>query len=204
MRNFLAQLFAASAALTLGIATIGCGGGGGASGTGTLSLNLADAPDPSTSAVNVTIDRVEANVNGSWQQINSSTPAFSGDLLTLAKTTTPLGSTSLPAGHYTQVRLFVSSATLTDSAGTHDVTIPSGSQTGLKVLVDYNINAGDVTNVLLDFDVNHSIVSTGSGKYQLKPVVRGSVQVLSGTVTGTIQDSGGPVTGAAVTLTPTG
>lgn len=204
MRTFLAQIIAAGTALSIGFAVVGCGGGGGASGTGTLSLNLADAPDPSTTAVNVTIDRVEANVDGVWQQINSSTPAFSGDLLTLAKTTTPLGSTSLPTGHYTQVRLFVSSATLTDGTGTHDVTIPSGSQTGLKVLVNYDINAGDVTNVLLDFDVNHSINKTGGGTYILKPVIRGSVQVLSGTVTGTVEDGGGPVTGAAVTLTPTG
>jgi hypothetical protein len=171
---------------------------------GTLNLKLADAPDPSTSAVNVTIDKVEANVDGTWQQINSSTPAFDGDLLTLAKTTSPLGTTSLPTGHYTQVRLFISSATVTDSSGTHDLTIPSGAQTGLKVLVDYDINEGDVTNVLLDFDVNHSIVITGGGNYQLKPVVRGSVDVLSGTVTGAVQDENGIVAGATVTLTPAG
>jgi hypothetical protein len=207
MRMTLAQFVVGSLVLGATIAaSIGCGGSGGgsSSGMGTLSMSLADAPDPSTSAVNVTIDKVEANVDGNWQQINTATPAFSGDLLTLAKTTSPLGTTQLPTGHYTQVRLFVSSATLTDSTGTHDVTIPSGSQTGLKVLVDYDINAGDVTNVLLDFDVNHSIVSTGSGKFMLKPVVRGSVQVLSGTVTGTVVDGSGAVQGATVTLTPSG
>ncbi len=204
MRNFLAQLATGAAAVSLGIAAVGCGGGGGTSGTGTLNMALADAPLPSTSAVNVTIDKVEANVDGQWQQINTSTPAFNGNLLDLAKTTSPLGTTTLPTGHYTQVRLFISSATITDANGTHDITIPSGAQTGLKVLVDYNINSGDVTNVLLDFDVNHSVVQQGNGSFTLKPVIRGSVQVLSGTVTGTVVDANGPVQGATVTLTPTG
>ena len=204
MRKLLAQLGAVGAAAAFTFVAVGCGGGGGASGSGTLSMNLADAPDPSVSSVDVTIDKVEANVNGTWMQINTSTPAFSGNLLNLAKTTSPLGTMTLPTGHYTQVRLFVSSATITDGTGTHPVTIPSGSQTGLKVLVDYDINAGNVTNVLLDFDVNHSFVSTGSGSFMLKPVVRGTVEVLSGTVTGTVTDKSGPVQGATVSLTPTG
>lgn len=195
----LAGVFAAS------IASIGCGGSGGGSGTmGTLALRLADAPDPSTSAVDVTIDRVEANIDGTWTPITGSTPAYSGNIMTLATTDTLLGTTSLPTGHYTQVRLFISQASVTDSSGTHNLTIPSGAQTGLKVLVDYDINASDVTTLLLDFDVAHSITKQGNGSYSLKPVVRGSVQVLSGTVTGSVSDANGPVQGAVVTLTPDG
>jgi len=206
MRRTLAQLFSVASALTLGVATIGCGGGGGSvsSGSGTLNMSLADAPDPTVSSVDVTIDHVQANVDGQWQTLSSSSPAFSGNLLNLATTTSPLGTMTLPTGHYTQVRLFITSATITDSTGTHDVTIPSGAQTGLKVLVDYDISANDVTDLLLDFDVNKSFNKTGNGSYTLKPVVRGTVQVLSGTVTGTVTDSGGPVQGAVVTLTPTG
>lgn len=192
-------------AVAAGILVAGCGGGGtGGAGTGTLSVALADAPDPSITAVNVVVDRVEANVNGSWVPVGSTSPAFSGNLMDLAKTDTLLGTTSLPTGHYTQVRLFVSSATVTDSTGTHTATIPSGSQTGLKVLVNYDINSNDVTTLLLDFDVNHSLTQTGAGAYMLKPVVRGTVQVLSGTITGTVTDASGPVTNAVVTITPTG
>lgn len=200
----LISLTSIGLAVALGLSATGCGGSGSSAGTGTLSVALADAPDPSISAVNVVIDRVEANVNGNWMPVNSSSPAFSGNLLNLATTDQLLGTTSLPTGHYTQVRLFVSSATVTDSTGTHNVTIPSGSQTGLKVLVDYDINANDVTSLLLDFDVSHSLTKTGAGAYTLKPVVRGVVQVLSGTITGAVTDSSGPVTNAVVTITPTG
>ena len=191
-------------AAVTGIFLAGCGGSGGGGGTGSLSVSLADAPDPSISAVNVVVDRVEANVNGSWVPVTSNAPAFSGNLLNLATSDTLLGTTSLPTGHYTQVRIFVSSATVTDSTGTHNATIPSGSQTGLKVLVDYDINANNVTTVLLDFDVDHSLTQTGAGAYTLKPVVRGVVKVLSGTITGTVVDKNGPVENAVVTITPTG
>lgn len=196
--------FIAAASLAMGLAAAGCGGGGSASasGTGTLSVRLADAPDPSVTAVNVTIDRVEANVNGTWTAVAPDPQTF--NLLDLAKGSTLLGTTSLPSGHYTQVRLFVSEATVTDADGTHNLTIPSGSNTGLKVLVNYDINEGDTTTLLLDFDVAHSINKTGSGAYHLKPVVRGVVEVLSGTITGTVKDADGPVRGAVVSITPTG
>jgi hypothetical protein len=204
MKLALKTLLAIGMAAGVGLLSVGCGGGGAGGGSGSVSVALADAPDPSATAVNVTIDRVEANVNGTWTPITSGTPAFSGNLLTLASTDKLLGTTSLPTGHYTQVRLFVSSATVTDSTGTHDVTIPSGSQTGLKVLVDFDINANNVTTILLDFDVSHSLIQTGAGAYMLKPVVRGVVQVLSGTITGTVVDASGPVMNATVTITPTG
>lgn len=191
------------AALVIGIAAIGCGGSGGsASGTGTLSVRLADAPDPSVTAVNITVDRVEANVDGAWQPVAVTPQTF--NLLDLAKDSSLLGSAALPTGHYGQVRLFVSNPSITDDSGTHNLTIPSGDQTGIKVLVDYDINANNVTTLLLDFDVSHSINKTGAGSYHLKPVVRGVVEVLSGTVSGTVNDAGGAVKGATVTLTPAG
>lgn len=194
-------------ALVLGVSAAGCGGGGSVapssgSGAGTLSVRLADAPDPGVTAVNITVDRVEANVDGAWQPVAVTPQTF--NLLDLAKDSSLLGSASLPAGHYSQVRLFVSSPSVTDGAGTHDLTIPSGDQTGIKVLVDYDINANDVTSLLLDFDVSHSVTKTGNGTYHLKPVVRGSVQVLSGNVTGSVSDANGPVKGATVSLTPAG
>jgi hypothetical protein len=203
MRNILAQIVTGCALVSFAVALIGCGGGG-AGGNGTLSLHLADAPDPTTTAVNITIDKVEAHVDGTWQLITAPTPAFEGNLLDYVTTTTPLGTTSLPSGHYTQVRLFISSASITDETGTYDLVVPSGAQTGLKVLVNYDINAGDVTNVLLDFDVAKSINKLGNGTYHLQPVVRGSVDVLSGTVTGKVEDANGPVMGAVVSLTPDG
>src|SRR5579859_7504466 len=107
----------------------GCGGGGSGggggnnpNGNGTLTVQMADAPDPTITAFNLTIDRVEANVNGTWETVSTATQTY--NLLTLDKVPTNLGSANLPAGAYTQVRLFPTAATVTDSTGTHNVKIP--------------------------------------------------------------------------------
>jgi len=190
-------------ALLCGAALIGgCGSGGSGglstgSGSGTFSVALSDAPPGAdVTAVNVTIDRVEANVNGAWTPITSVPKSF--NFLDLVKNETILGSASLPAGQYTQVRLFPSSATVTDSTGTHNVTIPSGAQTGVKVNVDYTIGSNQVTTVLLDFNVARSLVKQGNGQYLLQPVIPAVVKVLSGTVTGTVTDGPNPLKGATV------
>src|SRR5688572_24094217 len=67
----------------------GCGGSSssdnGGTGSGTFRVTLVDAPPSAgaVSAVNVTIDRVEANVDGAWQPISSVPQSFS--LLDLVK-----------------------------------------------------------------------------------------------------------------------
>ncbi len=183
------------------LALAGCGGGGSGSGSGTLSVSMADAPNPNVTAVNVTIDRVEANVNGNWTTITSVPQSF--NLLDLVKNDKLLGSANLPAGHYTQVRFFPSSATVTDNTGTYPVTIPSGVQSGVKVNVDYDINANQVTAILLDFNVNKSIVQQGNGQYTMQPVIPAVVKILSGTVTGSVKSGGAAVQGATITATYT-
>ncbi len=181
----------------------GCGGSSDSdnagNGSGTFRVALADAPPSSgsVSAVNITIDRVEANVDGAWTPITSVPQSF--NLLDLVKNEAILGSSQLPAGRYTQVRLFPSAATVTDAAGTNPVVIPSGVQTGVKINVNYDISPNQVTTVLLDFNVAKSLVRQGNGRYLLQPVIPAVVKVLSGTVTGTFTDGTDPLPGAAVT-----
>jgi len=201
---------------TFSVLLAGCGGGGGpvgpgGPGAGTLQVNLVDAPDPTISALNVTINRVEAHVvdpenlndneDSHWQTITTAPQSF--NLLDLARNEAILGSTSLPAGHYTQIRLFPSAATVTDSTGTHNVTIPSGVQSGIKLNVNYDISPNQVTAILLDFNVSKSLIKTGNGQYRLQPVIPAVVKVLSGTVTGTVRDGANPLKGAEVKATYT-
>jgi hypothetical protein len=101
------------------------------------------------------------------------------------------------------VRFFPSSATVTDSTGTHTVEIPSALQTGVKVNVDYDISGDQVTTILLDFNVSKSLRKRGTGDYFLQPVIPAVVKVLSGTVTGSVTSAGSPVAGATVTATYT-
>lgn len=188
-----------AATALMGGLLIGCGGAGG--GSGTLVVSLADAPDPSITAINVTIDKVEAHVGGQWTTIAGAPQSF--NLFDLVTNEALLGSANLPTGHYTQIRLFPSAATVTDSAGTHSVVIPSGVQTGVKLNLGYDIGPNEVTTILLDFNVAKSLIRQGNGQYRLQPVIPAVVKVLSGTVTGTVTDGSAPLAGASVQATYT-
>jgi hypothetical protein len=200
---------AAIGALILPVFLVGCGGGGGSTAAdtrtqrGTLAVSMADAPPaggPKISSVNITIGRVEANVGGEWTPITSVPQSF--DLLDLAMNEKLLGSASLPAGRYNQVRFFPTATTVTDTEGTHPVNIAGADQTGVKVNLDYEITPETVTTVLLDFNVAKSIIRQGNGQYRMQPVIPAVVKVLSGTITGTVTDAAGaPVEGASVTAT---
>lgn len=217
LMGFLAQQqkryggFGAAAVLAaLSLLFTGCGGGsssgdgsagtGSVSGRGTLVVTMADAPPaPAVTAVHVTIDRVEAHMNGEWTPIPMTPVTL--NLLDLTRVETVLGSASLPAGRYNQVRFFPSQTTVTDAEGTHEVTIPSAEQTGIKVNVDYEIRPDEITTVLLDFNVHKSLHRQGNGKYHMQPVVPAVVKVLSGTITGMVTSGvapGGPLPAAVV------
>jgi hypothetical protein len=171
-------------ALAVLVVAAGCGGGGttDGGGTGQLHVRLADALDPDVTAVNVTIDRVEAHIDGRWQ--NVPVVAKTHNLLDLNENDVLLASAELPAGRYNQVRLFITDATVTDGTGTHNVTIPSAAQTGIKLNVNYDIGPNEVTVLLLDFNVAKSLIKQGNGQYRLQPVIPVVVKVLSGTITG--------------------
>lgn len=174
-------------------------GGGNGTGNGTLSVRMADAGATGITAVNVTFTRVEAHVNGNWQVL--STTPMKINLLDLVDTDIVLSQALVPAGNYTQIRLFVDSVTVQDANGMHDCIVPSAAQTGIKVNVDATVNENEITEVLLDFNVNDSIIREGNGTYRMQPVIRGVLRVLSGTISGTVQDAGGPLGNVAVEAT---
>ena len=67
----------------------------------------------------------------------------------------------------------------------YDLTTPSAQQSGLKLNLNATLTPGVDYNLLLDFDANKSIVLTGNGEYQLKPVIR----VISESTTGSVHGS---------------
>ena len=179
---------------------LGCGGSGdsGAAngGRGTLQVFMVDAPDPTVTSVEVDITRVEAHIGDSWQVL--STTPMTLDLFDVKFKEELIAFADLPAGRYTQVRFIVDECRVTDSEGTHIANIPSGSQTGIKVNLNFDVPANQVTGVLLDFNVHRSLRRLGNGNYQLNPVIVGVVRVLSGTITGVATDGVGPLMGAEV------
>src|SRR6266851_5453533 len=121
-------------ALVVPTCLTGCGGSGSSSGT--LQVAMVDGPDPTITALNVTISKIEANINGTWTPINLSVQTF--NLVDLAHSALVVGTLGLPPGHYTQLRLTPSSATVTDATGTYNVNIPSASLTGIKINIDHD------------------------------------------------------------------
>ncbi len=188
--NFILALF------VLGFLLTACGGdssggGSGSGGQGTLSTSLTDSSTDEYQAVYVTIARVDvhASGDGSWQTV--ATPNSTYNLLELVNGVREgLGISPLAAGHYTQMRLIIgedpddglnifsvrhpyANYIITQDNHSHELKVPSGTQTGLKVVKGFDINANETTELILDFDALRSVVKAGaSGKYLLKPTIK--------------------------------
>ena len=157
---------------------------------GRLKMYLIDSP-ASFDSVIICVTRVEVHKSGNdstsgWFVINDSTRYF--DLLLLTNGASEvLGDTSLSTGHYTQIRLIIGTGSyVIDQGVKHDLEIPSGSQTGLKLTHQFTIEAGKLYELVLDFNVDKSIIITGNGQYKLKPTIRVMPMVVSGSIAGQV------------------
>ena len=187
------------ASLLAGLAA-GCGGGGGGGGDvapapGTLAVSLTDAPACGFDAVNVTVIKVRTHQSSSasdtdagWTDITLS-PARKINLLNLSNGVLEnLGETPLAAGHYTQLRLVLDPNTavgLTNSVvptgGVETALVtPSAVQSGIKLVNEFDVAAGQRVDLVLDFDACKSVVKRGNGTYALKPVIKVVPFVLNG------------------------
>lgn len=189
------RLTVAAATLT-GLVALsgGCGSSSDPSGPGTLSLQMVDAPDPTVDSIIVPIQEIDVHVNNDWQVVATNVGAV--DLVQYLTSELALGSITLPAGQYSQLRLILdpgATITMTDSLGTHvlPLDVPSGQQTGIKVPVDFAVAPGSTTNIILDFNVADSVVALGNGGYHLKPVIHAAVRELTGTISGIVTNKGG-------------
>ena len=200
-RNTLLAL----AALAAGGLAVGCGGSTN-SGSGMMSVHLVDAPGDYLH-VDLDVQTVEIHSNATgWVTLGH--PAKVIDLLSLTGGVdeTLADGASLPAGHYEQMRLVLGSDnTVTLADGTVEpLKVPSGSQSGVKLPVSFDVAAGTTKDVFIDFDAHRSVFIHEAGKsgmYILRPVVRAYDRVVTGTISGHLFDSAtkAPLAGATVT-----
>jgi len=201
----------------------GCSGGGGSgsSGPGQLSLYLTDAATNSYQAVYVTVDTVQVHLGdskddaeeeagGEWKVVAS--PGKTYNLMALVNgVLAPLGASGLESGAYTQMRLMLGGAPgaglniqgkahpypnyIIDSKGAvHELKVPSGYQTGIKLVHSFEIVNGLTLELILDFDAVKSVVQAGnSGKYILKPTIKVIGTVDKSIVEGVVTDRRGDV-----------
>jgi len=168
--------------------SMGCGDSATApSQMGTLEVSLTDAPGI-YEAVNVTFSEISANIDGEWIAVRDQAPITVNLLDWNNGNSMVLGTAEVPSGHYTQIRVTIDAAEVIADGNPYEVTVPSGALTGLKLLADFTVNAGSTYELILDFDVQRSIVTTGPPNnptgYLLKPTIRVEEKALTGSISG--------------------
>jgi hypothetical protein len=158
------------------------------SNKGSLKVVMFDAPGE-YEEVWVHIRRVEVNnvedEDTGWYVVSEPDERY--NLLELVNgANVVLGEAELDEGTYRQIRLILGSDNeIVVNGVARPLTVPSGQQTGIKLNVDAEIVAGFTYTLLLDFDVQRSIVKAGaSGMYLLKPVIRAMNQATTGQIAG--------------------
>ncbi|MGE4579210.1 MAG: DUF4382 domain-containing protein [Desulfuromonadales bacterium] len=200
--------------LSIGLLMLAACGGSSSSGsaaTGTLSLQMVDATTPDFQAIYVTIDRVEVHPEGGdWTTV--ATPQKTYNLLELVNgVQETLGEEELAPGNYTQLRLILSATpddglnllgqthgefgnyVITQSDEIHELKVPSGLQSGIKLVNTFTIASNEETQLILDFDAARSVVLAGNPskdnyKYLLKPTIK--VVASAATVQGHVFEDG--------------
>jgi hypothetical protein len=185
----------------------GCGGSGPgeSAAPGTLSLRLVDATLPGFAAIYVTVDHVDVHPQqGDWETVLA--PMRTVNLLELVNGfQVELGLADLAAGPYTQLRLILAAVPddslnlqnnphpfanyfISDQGQVEELKVPSGLQTGIKLVNGFTIASEQITTLLLDFDAARSVVLAGnSGQYLLKPTIK--VLESAATVSGSVFDN---------------
>jgi hypothetical protein len=193
------------------------GSGGAGGGTGTLSLGLVDAPGGNYKAVYVTIGQVQVcketglcdgagegyDCECQWETIATVNRTY--NLLELVNgVIEDLGQKDIAAGTYHQMRLKLfdmQDNTLNILGNPHPypqylidendeayaMKVPSGYQSGIKLVHSFEIESGGITELILDFDVARSVVKAGNKhKYILKPTIKVIDTYNRATVSGTV------------------
>ncbi len=161
------------------------------SGKGTLKLYLVDSVNGMDSVV-IAVSRVDVHKSGpdstnGWITLNDSLRYFNLlDLTNGAKAV--LGNAELDAGNYTQIRLILADSNyVVDTNGVrYHLTVPSGTQTGIKLVNNFTISDGNIYELYLDFNLSKSIIITGNGNYKLKPTIKVVPIIISGSISGKV------------------
>jgi len=212
----------------------GCGGGasgtlpGGGASTASLSTKLIDGPfrtsGGTVTAVNIAIAKVEAiGSDGGIQTLATFSPAQQVNLLNYVTSPLSLGTATIPAGTYKQLRFVLDTSSANNTSvvvngTTYPLSIPSATSagfggnsstdsgegqgtSGIKVNVNLTADAGQSYGFLIDFNAAESIVSAGaSGQWLMKPVLVAAAQAMAGSVSGTVKNNAGAAVANAEVL----
>ncbi len=199
-RNFF---LVAVAVLALALLSInGCGDSNEPNtGTGTLRMQLVDAPNCIDGLEHLYLVLNDVSVHRGAEDTGDTGEWFSvmPDTLTVEQRTIDLldyvggasltlGEEDLPADFYSQVRLKLEKAWIVVNGDSLGLTVPSGMQSGLKLIHGFHINSGLLTELTLDWDACRSLVETppGSENWKLKPTITIMESSIAGSISGTV------------------
>jgi hypothetical protein len=143
-----------------------------AAGTTNLKVRLTDNPY-NADELNIDIREVRVNYKDSSEWAVLPTNAGVYNLLRLQNgVDTLLASGTIPGNFLGEIR-FVLGTNNSIKIGNvvYPLTIPSGSESGLKLKAGRNLNNGS-DELTVDFDAALSVHQTGNGSYMLKPVLK--------------------------------
>jgi hypothetical protein len=178
-------------AILVTAAAAACGGDSvvSPSGNGNLSLMIKDTPYSDARALLVTFSEVTAHRSGEggFSRLpfgDVTATSRTCDLKKLVDRQDLLGVGTLPEGHYTQVRLVVSSATLyfenpsEGPACATTIPVPAGRSSSIEIPSgevrlnrEFDVTATGATTMLIDFDGDRSVTETGNGRFRMTPVI---------------------------------
>lgn len=159
------------------------------SGSGRLNLMIKDTPYSDARALLVTFSEVTAHREGEggFSRVpfgDTAATSRTCDLKKLVDAQDVLGVGTLPEGHYTQVRLVVSSAALyfenpsTGPACATTMPVPAGRSAVLEIPSgevrlnrEFDVIAAGATTMLIDFDGERSVNELGNGRFRMTPVI---------------------------------
>jgi hypothetical protein len=196
------RVLSAVACITLLAFLASCGGEGSDPPAaqpqfGRINLKITDSPVTSAKRVVVQFTGLEIKpVGAAGPEVFDFAPRQI-DLLALdgGGSEVLLADELLPAGEYESIRLKVNAGRTgsdsfieLDDGSIHPLFIPSGNQSGLKLIRGFTIGAGSTHSFTIDFDLRKSVIHPpGLGDpYLLKPVLRMVNNLEVGTIDGTV------------------
>jgi hypothetical protein len=191
VRHSIVEMLSGIAAVAM-LGLVGCGGGAGSGGT-MMNLSVGDAPVDGAEKVVVVFSGVELiPASGDPVTITFTTPKTIDLLNDSGTASAQLFSQPIPAGSYGQIRLMVvangdasNSYIVLSDGSMHGLNVPSGSETGLKLVSGFTVPDSGVVDYTIDFDLRQAITCPPgqSPACTLKPVER----LVDNTAVGNIQ-----------------
>ncbi|TDN88094.1 uncharacterized protein DUF4382 [Salegentibacter sp. 24] len=193
MKNLKLKSLLLAAVIAFGFTSCSDEENGNEEGSAQLAVRMTDAPgdyDHVWVDVEDVMIKTEAAIGEEESQWESLPNVEAGryDLLQLTGGVSQLlVDAEIPAGYLDQIRLVLGPDNVVVIEGEEiPLATPSAEQSGLKLQVDQELEAGESYEYLLDFDVDESVVITGNSGYILKPVIRISAMANTGSIMGKV------------------